>query len=629
MSLTDWLLGRPLRTSDAEDHRVSVLAAIPILGLDALSSAAYGPEAALTILLPLGALGLGHVGPIVGLIVALLFVLYFSYRQTMSAYPNGGGSYTVAKENLGPTTGLFAAAALLLDYVLTVAVGISAGVGALVSAIPALHSHILGCCLAILAVITLVNLRGVRESGAAFFVPTYLFIFSLVAVLAVGIVQSVLHGGRPVPVAVPPSLPVATAAVAPWLLMRAFASGCTAMTGVEAVSNGIQAFAKPRTERAQQTLTSIVVLLAMMLLGIAYLCRAYHIGATDPDSAQYESVVSQIVAAVVGRGAVYYVTLGSVIAVLALSANTGFADFPRLCHLLAEDEYLPHLFAVRGRRLVYSTGIVILAILCAILLVAFGGITDRLIPLFAIGAFLAFTLSQAGMVQHWRIHRGPRWKSSMAINFLGAVSTGVALAVILVAKFAEGAWITVILIPVFVGQFAAIHKHYRSVRAGTLCRRPLDLSGVAPPIVVVPIKTWSRVAERALRFAMSVSPDVVGIHIDADEEDSAEFSALWKEMVVRPARADGRPLPDLKYVRSPYRRFIGPVLDEVRQLSRDHPNRTIAIVVPELVETNLIYWPLHNHRANLLKAALLFNGGSNVVVVNVPWYIQERKEPEG
>lgn len=339
--------------------------------------------------------------------------------------------------------------------------------------------------------------------------------------------------------------------------------------------------------------------------------------------------MSQIVAAVVGRGAVYYVTLGSVIAVLALSANTGFADFPRLCHLLAEDEYLPHLFAVRGRRLVYSTGIVILAILCAILLVAFGGITDRLIPLFAIGAFLAFTLSQAGMVQHWRIHRGPRWKSSMAINFLGAVSTGVALAVILVAKFAEGAWITVILIPVFVGQFAAIHKHYRSVRAGTLCRRPLDLSGVAPPIVVVPIKTWSRVAERALRFAMSVSPDVVGIHIDADEEDSAEFSALWKEMVVRPARADGRPLPDLKYVRSPYRRFIGPVLDEVRQLSRDHPNRTIAIVVPELVETNLIYWPLHNHRANLLKAALLFNGGSNVVVVNVPWYIQERKEPEG
>jgi amino acid transporter len=420
MPLADLIFGRPLATSEEEQQRVGVLAGIPMLGLDALGSAAYGPEAALTLLIPLGLAGTGYIGPITGLIVALLAVVYFSYRQTISAYPHGGGSYTVAKENLGTPAGLLAAAALMLDYVLVVAVGISAGVGALVSAAPALQPYTLWLCLAILALITIVNLRGVRESGLAFMAPTYLFVISLLAVLGLGVIKALAAGGRPTPVAAPPPMPSAAAAASVWVLMRAFASGCTAMTGVEAVSNGVGAFREPSVVYARRTLTAIIALLAVMLVGIAYLCHAYGIGATEPGQAGYQSVLSLLVAAVVGRGVFYYITIGSVLAVLALSANTGFADFPRLCRVIAQDGFLPNAFAHRGRRLVYSHGILVLAFLSGVLLVDFRGITDSLIPLFAVGAFLAFTLSQAGMVAHWRKVGGPGSGRSMAINAAGA-----------------------------------------------------------------------------------------------------------------------------------------------------------------------------------------------------------------
>ena len=416
MSLLDYLLGRRLATYEEGEQRVGVIAGIPMLGLDALGSAAYGPEAALTLLIPLGAAGVSYIGPISTLIIVLLMVVYFSYRQTIAAYPHGGGSYTVAKDNLGTTAGLFAAAALLLDYVLVVAVGISAGVGALVSALPDLQPHTLSLCLAILLLITIVNLRGVRESGLAFMAPTYLFIVSLLSVLAIGVVKTMLAQGHPVPVEAPAALPAATTAASLWVLMRAFASGCTAMTGVEAVSNGVTAFREPAVPHAQRTLTAIIGLLAVMLAGIAYLCHVYTIGATEPGQAGYQSILSQLVAAVVGRGVFYYITIGSVLSVLALSANTGFADFPRLCRVIAGDGFLPSGFAHRGRRLVYSQGIIVLAVLSAGLLIAFGGITDHLIPLFAIGAFLAFTLSQAGMVVHWWRLGGAHAKKSMAIN---------------------------------------------------------------------------------------------------------------------------------------------------------------------------------------------------------------------
>jgi len=618
MALSDWLLGRPLASDAAEENKVSVWGGIPILGLDALSSAAYGPEAALTLLLPLGVLGLVHIGPIVLLILLLLGILYFSYRQTIHAYPNGGGSYIVATANLGQRAGLFAAAALMLDYILTVAVGISSGVGALISVAPSLHPHILSLCLGILVLVSLVNLRGVRDSGSVFALPTYLFIVSLLGVLGWGIVKAILAGGHPHPVETPPALPSAALAATPWLLLRAFASGCTAMTGVEAVSNGIQAFNQPRVIRAQKTLTAIIVILAILLGGIAYLCTAYHVGATDPDASNYQSVLSQLVAAIVGRNVIYYITLASVICVLALSANTGFADFPRLCHLVADDRFLPHLFAARGRRLVFSGGILVLALICGLLLWVFGGITDRLIPLYAIGAFLAFTLSQAGMVEHWRKNKGPGWKASLCINGLGAICTGITLAVVLVAKFAEGAWITVILIPVLALLFAGIGRHYRKLEAKIANTKPIDSSPTLPPFVVAPIKGWTIVTERALRIGMSISPDVLAIHVEADEECRDILIKNWDEFVEKPLRDKGNVVPQLKLLDSPYRLVVRPVINEIKAIRVAQPDRVIAIIIPEVVETSWFSLPLHNQRAGLLKAALLFSGEKNVI--SVPWY---------
>jgi len=623
MRLSDLMLGRPLASSEEGEQRVRVFAGIPMLGLDALSSAAYGPEAALTILLPLGAAGLAYFGPIILVILAILTILYLSYRQTIAAYPSGGGSYTVARENLGTGMGLLAASALLVDYVLNVAVGISAGVEALVSAVPSLHHHLVGLCLGILMLITLINLRGVKESGAVFALPTYGFVVTLFAAIGIGLYQSLVTGGHPVPVAVPPSLPVGAATVSLWLLMRSFASGCTAMTGVEAVSNGVSAFANPSVKYAQRTLTWIVAILALMLLGIAYLCKAYHIGATDPDGANYQSVLSQLVAAVVGRGLFYYITIGFVLAVLALSANTSYADFPRLCRLLARDDFLPHGFALRGRRLVFTVGIIILAILSGALLVVFGGVTDRLIPLFAIGAFLAFTLSQAGMVVHWRREKHHRAKAAMAINGIGAVSTGIALAVVLAAKFVEGAWITVLLIPSFVFIFMAVHRHYAHVTAEVKQVDQILIGDDVPPLVLVPLKEWNSISERAIRFAMKLSPDVIAAHIGVGEEDILRVGREWQRCVEQPLIAAKRKPPRLIAVSSPYRRLLTPLIELVRDLEKENPGRQIAIVIPELVENRWWQHLLHNQRASQLKAALLLHGDPQLIVINVPWYLGE------
>ncbi len=402
MDIVDLLLGTPLATEDEKAERIGAVKGIPIFGLDALSSAAYGPEAALTLLIPLGMAGVAYILPITAAIVVLLAIVYFSYRQTMQAYPQGGGSYTVASENLGTGAGLLAAAALMIDYVLTAAVGISAGVGALVSAVPSLQPHTLAMCLGILLLLGLVNLRGVRETGGIFMIPTYLFIACLIGMIAIGVVKALLAGGHPVPVVAPPKLIGATEAMGVWLMLRAFASGCTAMTGVEAVSNGVMAFRDPTYKYAQKTLTIIIAILMIMLIGIAYLAPAYGVAATPPEGPGYESVLSQLLGAITGKGAFYWVSIGSILLVLSLSANTAFADFPRLARAIANNGFLPHSLALRGRRLVYSQGVYALAFLAAVLLTIFGGVTDRLIPLYAVGAFLAFTLSQAGMVIHWR-----------------------------------------------------------------------------------------------------------------------------------------------------------------------------------------------------------------------------------
>jgi amino acid transporter len=619
--LRDFLFGKPLASDEEGEQRVGTLAGIPMLGLDALSSAAYGPEAAMTLLIPLGSVGLAYVGPISGIIVALLLVVYFSYRQTIAAYPAGGGSYTVAQQNLGTASGLLAAAALLLDYVLVVAVGISAGIGALVSAIPGLQPHTLALCLSVLAFIAVVNLRGVRESGIAFIVPTYLFVCCLFAVLALGVVHTWLGGGHPIPVVAPPIVPAAATTVSTWLLLRAFASGCTAMTGVEAVSNGVTAFREPAVDNARRTLTAIIAILVILLAGVAYLARAYNVAATEPGVAGYQSVLSQLVAAVVGRGAFYYVCISAIIAVLALSANTGFADFPRLCRLIAQDGFLPRIFASRGRRLVYSYGIYVLTALSAILLVAFGGITDRLIPLFAVGAFLAFTLSQAGMVAHWLRTGGAHAGRNAAINGLGAIATGVTVVVVLVAKFAEGAWVMTLLIPLLLVTFGAVRRHYQDVSTEIANPLPLNVANIQPPIVIVPMTQWNKMSQKGLRFALKLSPDIFVVQVQAGASTESDLARQWTDYVEAPTREAHLPTPRLVTIASPYRHVFNPLLDYILEMGRQHPDRQIAVLIPELVARRWYHHILHNKRAAMLKALLLVRGDEDIVVINVPWYL--------
>jgi amino acid transporter len=623
----DFLFGRRLASAEEEEHKIGTLAGIPVLGLDALSSAAYGPEAALTLLLPLGVMGLGYVVPITGIIITVLLIVYFSYRQTIGAYPNGGGSYTVAKDNLGQGPALLAGAALALDYILNVAVGISAGVGALVSAVPSLLPQTLPICLLILALLTVVNLRGTRESGLTFLLPTYLFVVTLAVVIAIGGVKAALAGGHPAAIAATPELPAPVGAASLWLLMRAFASGCTAMTGVEAVSNGVPIFRAPTIRNAERTLTVIIAILVLLLAGIALLSHAYGIGATDPTKDGYQSVLSQLTMAVAGRGVFYYVTMGSVVAVLALSANTSFADFPRLCRVLALDKFLPDTFALRGRRLVFSYGVVVLALLSGGLLVLFGGVTDRLIPLFAIGAFLAFTLSQTGMVQHWRKleaeGKGEGSRRSMWINGVGAVATGITLVVVVISKFVEGAWIAVLAVPLVVFTFSRIKRHYASVARQVADDQPLVLTETHQPIVVVPVQSWSQLTSRGLRFALELSSDVRALHILTQDSTISELTLVWEDLVAGPARAAGLAPPQLILRKSTYRQFFAPLVEFVEQLRDRHPDRDIVVIVPDLVVRRWYHTFLHNNRGTMMRQLLRLRGGPRVVVVNTPFYLKE------
>ncbi len=653
MSLVDFLFGRRLASDEQSGQKIGVLAGLPALGLDGLSSSAYGPEAALTVLLPLGAVGLNYILPITGMILALLAMLYISYRQTIAAYPVNGGSYTVAKENIGTWASLLAAGALMIDYVLTVAVGISAGVAALVSAAPQLHRYTVPLCLGILALVTLLNLRGTRQAGAAFALPTYLFIASMFVVLGLGLAKSIASRGHPHSLVVAPLLPAATANVGLWLLLRSFASGCTAMTGVEAVSNGVSAFKEPTVVRAHRTLTLIVALLAMLLGGIAYLSHAYQIGATIQDRSGYQSVLSQLVGAVVGRGWLYYLTMGSVLAVLCLSANTSFVDFPRLCRLIAKDDFLPRAFAAVDRRLVYAVGVSFLATASGLLLAAFRGITDRLIPLYAVGAFLAFTLSQSGMVMHWRKRmresftperkagqgrssgdQGPStggWGNlhlKLWVNGVGAVATATALSIIVAAKFMEGAWITVLAIPMLLTMFLLVHRHYLSVENQIECADPLDVAHKDPPVVLVPIRGWDRPVAKCVRFGMLLSPDVIAVHLsnlegDAAQDEASQMRRQWAERVQGPARGAGVSCPTLELVRTPYREFIAPLLNHIDEIKRRYPRRLVAVIIPEIVEKHWWYALLHSRRAAQLRSALRARQDVRVIVIDVPWFIKE------
>lgn len=625
MNILDLMVGKPIRTSDERAEQIGPTQGVPIFGLDGLSSAAYGPEAALSLLMPLGLLGVRYIVPVSAAIITLLVIVYFSYRQTIAAYPMGGGSYTVARFNLGAGAGLLAAAALLADYILTAAVGISSGVGALISAVPKLLPHTVGLCVGILIIITIMNLRGVREAGSAFALPTYLFVGTLLITIAAGFVRLLFGGGHPTPVVAPPPPPAMTAVVTSWLLLKVFSSGCTALTGVEAVSNGVRAFKEPTVKNAQRTLAIIIFLLAVLLAGISVLVKQYGIAATDPGAPGYQSVLSMLTAAVFGKGWFYYLTMGSVLVVLSLSANTAFADFPRLCRAIAQNNYLPHVFGYRGRRLVYTYGIVVLALLCGGVLILFGGVTDRLIPLFAVGAFTAFTLSQIGMVMHWYRHREPGWVHSACVNGLGGLVTGITTAVVLVTKFAEGAWITLIFIPLTIACFVAVRRHYHAVNMATSCRMPVDVPGLShPPMVVIAVDHWSNIARQGLEFAARLSPEVTAIHVEVGEH-SELLRGEWENYVERPFREAGREPPKLHVLPSPYRFVIVPIVQFVLELSRKHPERTIVVVIPELVEDRWYEYFLHNQRGRLLEWVLLARGNERVHTVSAPWYVGLRK----
>ena len=621
MTIRDVLFGKPLPTWGERAEQLGVGPGIPIFGLDALSSAAYGPEAALTLLIPLGAAGIAYIVPISASVIALLVIVYFSYRQTIAAYPGGGGSYTVASENLGPFAGLLAAAALMIDYVLTVAVGISAGVGALVSAFPRLLPHTLGLCLLILLFITIINLRGLRQAGIVFMVPTYLFIFSLLAAVGIGVFKSITSGGHPAAVIPPPAALPAAAGIGVWLLLQSFASGCTAMTGVEAVSNGVMAFKEPATKTAQRTLTIIIALLILMLGGIAFLVRAYHIAATDPGAVGYQSVISMIIAAVVGRGPLYYTAIGSVLVVLALSANTAFADFPRLCRAIALNGYLPDAFSLRGRRLVYSQGVWVLAALAALLLIVFQGVTNRLIPLYAVGAFLAFTLSQAGMVAHWLRVKGPGYRRYIIVNGIGALATGATVLVVLVAKFIEGAWITALLIPTLLISMMAVKRYFDRVAEELQCTEPFNVEGLRSPLIILPVQKWSRLTRKAVEVAYALSRDVEAVHVCAEGEKN-DVREEWEKYVLTPLRKAGLAEPKLTMLDSPFRLVITPIVNHVLAVQQENPTRRIAVLIPEMIEHHWWHYFLENNRAELLKALLLLKGNQRILIVNVPWYLK-------
>jgi hypothetical protein len=452
--------------------------------------------------------------------------------------------------------------------------------------------------------------------------PTFLFIGCLVFVLVIGIVKAFVSGGHPQPVNPLPPPPNAHEQITLWLFLKAFAAGCTAMTGVEAVSNGVQAFKEPVVDSARRTLTLIVAILIFLLLGIAYLVSAYRITATDPGSPGYQSILSMLTEAIVGRGIFYYVTIAAILLVLCLSANTSFADFPRVCRTVSEDGFLPLVFAVRGRRLVYTQGIIVLTVLAGSLLILFNGVTDRLIPLFAIGAFLAFTLSQAGMVMHWSRSKDQNARLSAVVNGTGAIATAITLLIVIATKFAEGAWLVVIVVPLLFVLMLSINRHYVRIGREVAVSGPIRLEGPRKMIAVVPIDYLNVLAEKALQIAYSLSQDVHIVHIQEEQSDR-DFSSEWR-LDVQPSIEQARlPKPNLVILKSPYRKVITPILNYIWQLEGKNPENVIAVLVPQLIESRWYYSLLHNRRADILKTVLLLKGRNRILILNVPWNLEK------
>jgi len=599
-SLKRILLGNPLATSQTPHQRISKVVALAVFSSDALSSVAYATEEILLALSAGGIVALKYGLPLAGCVAALLFVVAVSYRQTIHAYPSGGGAYIVAKENLGEGPGLTAAAALLVDYVLTVAVSIASGVAAITSAFPSLFEHRVIICIALVAFVTLANLRGIRESGALFAPPTYFFIFSLAIMILVGLFRTQFLG-------IPPAHPVPFAAaeeIGILLLLRAFASGCTALTGVEAISNAVPAFREPESRNAAVTLGWMAAILGFLFMGTSIL--AHHLELVPRPE---ETILSQMARGIFGTGVFYYMVQVATALILTLAANTSFADFPRLSSLLAKDRFLPRQLANRGDRLVFSNGIIALGLVSALLLVIFHGNTHAIIPLYAVGVFLSFTLSQFGMVRHWYDNPEPGWQRKMLVNLAGGVTTATVTVVIASSKFIHGAWMVIVLIPLLVMGFQAIRRHYAFVR--------LELSldeyrpGATPGhSVVVLISGVHRGVLEALRYARTLSSNVTALSVEIDPEASERIRERWKQW------GTGTPLTVLK---SNYRSVVKPLSDYLDDYLGKNPDHLVTVVLPEFIPTRWWHHLLHNQTAFLIKTALLFKPG--VIVTSVPHHL--------
>jgi amino acid transporter len=606
------LVGRPLATEEQQHQRLRKIIALAVFASDPISSNAYATEAIMLVLMTAGAAALTLSIPICIAIVTLLLIVGFSYRQTIHAYPNGGGAYIVAHENLGTLPGLTAAAALLIDYVLTVAVSVAAGVFAITSlaatwGYPQLDGYRVEIALMCIALITLVNLRGVKESGAIFAAPTYLFVMSMLACIAIGLVGLALGGITP-QTPDPASVPAPSATLGLFLLLQAFSAGCTALTGVEAISNGVPAFKQPESRNASITLIVMLSILGVIFLGITVL--AHYLGVVPREQ---ESVVSQVARMVVGTGGFYFVIQVTTALILVLAANTSYADFPRLASLLSRDRFLPRQFASRGDRLVFSNGILVLGLLAALLIVVFDAREQAMLPLYAIGVFISFTLSQGGMVEHWRRFREPGWRRSIAINAIGATLTAIVFVVIIITRFERGAWAVLVAIPILVLVFQAIHHHYRAVARQLSLEGATQVEPVRRHTALVLVPGMHRGVIPALEFAKSLAPDnTTALYVDLDSEAAAKVRAKWNQW--------GGDVP-LEILASPYRSLVGPILRYIDELDARYQDDVLSVILPEFIPSKWWQHLLHNQTALTIKAALLFRKG--VVVISVPYHLEQ------
>lgn len=606
--LKELLIGPPLPTHEAGEKKLNKIRALAAFSPDALSSIAYANQEIYLGLVLAGSAGLNLAWPIGVAITTLLVVVALSYYQTLQGYPSGGGSYVVARENLGTTAGLVAGAALLVDYLLTAAVSLTAGVDAIASAIPALWPHRVIIALTFLGFITLANLRGIKETGTLMSIPVYLFLFTYLPMLGYGLIRLGVDG---------PSAPVAVPAAAHpltiFLILRAFATGCTALTGIEAISNGVPAFEKPEVKNAGRTLIVMAVLMAALFLGSIGLTQTLGIVA-----APQETILSALARRLVGNGPLYFLVQASTMLILAVAANTSFAGFPRLAAILAADGFLPRQLTGLGDRLVFQNGILSLAVATGFLIVIFNGDTHTLIPLFAVGVFLAFSLSQMGMVLHWKREGGRGWPWKAAINGLGGVATALTLSIVGLSKFSEGAWITILIIPSLVVAFLQIRRHYRNVgKQLSLRGLPPSLKPSPTPRVVIPVSGIHRGIVDAINFARSISQDITAVYVELEPGAAEEIREDWEEW-----------WPDVPLVAvpSPYRSIVGPILEFLDQTDREHNDGQLAtILLPEFVPAHWWEALLHNQTAWLLKTALLYrrrNRGFQQVIIDIPYHLR-------